>query len=519
MMSFRNEELRPILQQQDAIENGNDDEAESIGREGGLSASYGATDADGGQESDSTSADDAASTSLTDPNGENAEGTRNNNGSQPTTDGPPTNDLPEARDGTIGSLTRRLRCLFAAITWPIVPLGTLAAFALLWVLYTASSVDLRRTCSHPLHLYAVASLVLVAYIPQHAHVRAQLFNYSRERDGPIRPIRVRMYDQVFHTVCILYVYAGVSLIQTCHEDVVQTTPGMEDLNNDYSDTPFDASSGSSSSSSNTQASAPATNTCAATCPNLYQALSIYVAALEMFTMALILPLLFLPCIYLWFLRRATADAEAMSHLRGHFGGDSSSSSRANAVRTCEVLDSLEHVRFVHADSDAHDGREGATKIVTVETSYGSSEEGHGNSTSGATNYYDDDNGAKECCICMCEFEVDQECVAATSYNTDDDQSPTAQSRSLLGPLLGLPPPVLDERARADDKGAIVRTRCGHIFHKECLAGWVAGQWQLDPSMERQDGRSRSQILREQPARQTCCPLCREDMRSSTSSSV
>ena len=54
------------------------------------------------------------------------------------------------------------------------------------------------------------------------------------------------------------------------------------------------------------------NSCAATCPNLYQALSVYVAMLEMFTFALILPLLFLPCIYLWFLRRATAEAEAFA---------------------------------------------------------------------------------------------------------------------------------------------------------------------------------------------------------------
>ena len=58
-----------------------------------------------------------------------------------------TADMEEtSRDGAIGTLTRRLRCLFSTITWPIVPLGTIVALALLWVLYAASSLDLRRSC-------------------------------------------------------------------------------------------------------------------------------------------------------------------------------------------------------------------------------------------------------------------------------------------------------------------------------------------------------------------------------------
>ena len=110
----------------------------------------------------------------------------------------------ETRDGAIGTLTRRLRCLFSTITWPIVPLGTIVALALLWVLYAASSLDLRRSCSHPLHWYALASLILVAYIPHHAQVRSHLFNYSRERDGPIRPARVRIWDQGKYLLYLAY---------------------------------------------------------------------------------------------------------------------------------------------------------------------------------------------------------------------------------------------------------------------------------------------------------------------------
>jgi hypothetical protein len=90
----------------------------------------------------------------------------------------------DTRDGAIGTLTRRLRCLFSTITWPIVPLGTIVVLALLWVLYAASSLDLRRTCSHPLHWYALSSLILVAYIPHHAQVRSHLFQYVRERVLP-----------------------------------------------------------------------------------------------------------------------------------------------------------------------------------------------------------------------------------------------------------------------------------------------------------------------------------------------
>ena len=47
--------------------------------------------------------------------------------------------------------------------------------------------------------------------------------------------------------------------------------------------------------------------------------------------------------------------------------------------------------------------------------------------------------------------------------------------------------------------AMVRTKCGHIFHKKCLAGWIGGRW--DP----QDRRRRR-------ARRTNCPLCREELK-------
>jgi hypothetical protein len=165
-------------------------------------ASYGAVSVNNSNET-TQSASAAASTTN-----DEAQATAAPEGETPDEESATTDE--ETRDGAIGTLTRRLRCLFSTITWPIVPLGTIVALALLWVLYAASSLDLRRTCSHPLHWYALASLILVAYIPHHAQVRSHLFHYSRERDGPIRPARVRMYDQFFHSVrlCSTFGYLG-----------------------------------------------------------------------------------------------------------------------------------------------------------------------------------------------------------------------------------------------------------------------------------------------------------------------
>ena len=58
---------------------------------------------------------------------------------------------------------------------------------------------------------------------------------------------------------------------------------------------------------------------------------------------------------------------------------------------------------------------------------------------------------------------------------------------------------------------IVRTRCGHIFHKECLSGWVGGRWQLNAQGGNNDGDETGTDSRRR-ARQTQCPLCREDLR-------
>eukprot|EP00537_Pseudo-nitzschia_pungens_P011556 CAMPEP_0172396656 /NCGR_PEP_ID=MMETSP1061-20121228/26365_1 /TAXON_ID=37318 /ORGANISM="Pseudo-nitzschia pungens, Strain cf. pungens" /LENGTH=520 /DNA_ID=CAMNT_0013128587 /DNA_START=219 /DNA_END=1778 /DNA_ORIENTATION=- len=344
----------------------------------------------------------------------------------------------EPRDGSIGNLTRRLRCLFRAITWPIIPLGTVVTLAFLWVMYAASSLDLREYCSHPLHSYAFTSLVLVAYIPYHSQVRSRIFHYSRERDGPMRPARVRMYDQFFHTVCLLYVYTGVTLIQSCRADVVDRN--LIDIANSDLTLPNEGP----------------LNTCQATCPNLYQALSVYVATLELFTFALILPLLFLPCIYLWFLQRATEEAEELQDRLQEVDALLSN----GGITTGEILDSLEVVKMVSRPATGSSPRNtsnDANEDPVIEEELGSQQLWILPDAAKLNECIGVMCDVKECCICMSEFDVEVQ---------EDDKGQDTSLREEDN----------DGDRYLDENEIIVRTRCGHIFHKECLKGWVGGMW-------------------------------------------
>jgi hypothetical protein len=423
---------------------------------------------------------------------------------EPTENDPPTSGQGEqaededsvdgtedTRDGAIATLTRRLRCLFSTITWPIVPLGTIVALALLWVLYAASSLDLRKSCSHPLHWYALASLILVAYIPHHAQVRSHLFQYRRERDGPIRPARVRMYDQFFHTVCLLYVYTGVTLIQTCREDIVTGEDAMSIAGSELAmpnDGPL--------------------NSCQATCPNLYQALSVYVATLEMFTFALILPLLFLPCIYLWFLRRATAEAEAFAQLQDRLQEEEALLNNGGVTAT-EIIENLENVKLVsrtQVDKN-NDKNSGDVEHEIWLLPYSATDASIGMKSD-----------VKECCICMSDFPVQNEADLEDGlfedrgndkHNNSQNNNKKKKKENSIDPSTNSD---IDESSVNLKECVIVRTKCGHVFHKECLSGWVGGRWQINPNNNTSTNEDSSQDRRRRRARQTCCPLCREDLR-------
>jgi len=200
---------------------------------------------------------------------------------------------------------------------------------------------------------------------------------------------VRLYDQFFHTICILYVYGGVTLMQSCQQD---NTP-LVALHN-------------------------ATNVCDATCPHLYAALDVYVTMLELFTLSLILPLLFLPCIYLWILRRASTEGgnfwqESLEESEDLFG-------QSPRISAAELMDSLERVKFIQRGDD-----------VAIQSGLGES------SSSSSSNV------VKDCCICMSDFLIQS-----------DEEAP-------------------------EENDTIVRTKCGHVFHTACLGSWVGGRW--DPT--------------------------------------
>jgi len=334
------------------------------------------------------------------------------NGTQQEEDSDDDNDDNDDEEDTITSLTRRLRCMFGIITWPIVPLGTLVALALVWMLY-ASLQDMDKSCSHPLHAYATASVILCCYAPLHTHLRSRLFSYNREVDGPQRPVHVRQFDQCFHTLTLVYVYMGIMLVQTCRSD----------NDNDVS-------------------------TCAATCPNLFPALRLYVTTIELFTLSLVLPLLCLPCIYLWFLQRATADAEALSILQDRLRDEEALRRNGNAH---EILQQLQDVKLM-VDPRTIDGR------IVLMLPHDSND----------LSMAKDANDIKECCICMETFAIQND-IETGQLN--------------------------------DDEAIVQTTTCGHVFHKRCIASWVGGRWE-----------SNDESSNSRRARRTTCPLCRNDLR-------
>ena len=360
-------------------------------------------------------------------------------GSAESMDEHPSGPYDEAVEDVVTSLARRVRCLFSIITWPIVPLGTTASLALGWLIYASAVLDVGKECSHPLHWYAIMSLILVLYAPYHGRIRSLLFNYHRDRSSE-RPPGMRRYDQLFHTLALIYVYAGITLVQTCRDDVSVLDPDTDGTGNN---------------------SALATNTCAATCPNLFMALRVYVATIEIFTFSLILPLIFLPCLYLYFIRRTMQDAESLAVLQDRFR-EEEALLRNGGVTEQEIMDQFEKVHLV---VDPH-GTDDRRILVVPDENRGNLEKAQ-------------ECSSKECCICMESFTIQEDEEAGDSSG--------------------------------DESLQIIRTKtCGHLFHRRCMASWVSGGWQQSSnSNSSSDGGSRESSRR---ARRTTCPLCRRDVR-------
>jgi preprotein translocase subunit YajC len=184
----------------------------------------------------------------------------------------------------------------------------------------------------------------------------------------------------------------------------------------------------------------------------------------MFTFALILPLLFLPCVYLWIIRRASAEAEAFSQFQERLE-EEEALLNSGGLTAQEIIDSLEEVKLVSTDQE---------QVLLLPLS----------STSGDASM--DGGNTRECCICMSEFVVQQQGDIETGASYQNPSEPLAE------------------------ENIMVRTKCGHIFHAACLAGWIGGRWEPNRQPNQQGDEGSSSLRRF--ARRTCCPLCREDLK-------
>jgi hypothetical protein len=342
-----------------------------------------------------------------------------------------------------------------------------------------------------------------------------LFGYHRDMDGPARPLAVRRYDQLVHTLALLYVYAGMTLDQTCREDVsVNMLSHFVPNNND------DVSTGSSSESVLNPSAMKellldshdndSINSCQATCPNLYPAVAAYVLSLEVLCWSLLVPLLCLPCIYLWFLRRASNQAHSLADFHDRLREDDEDVRRNGNILAETVMAQLQDVKLVRVynDHDLNDGKDldegnASDKVVIVPSGVSDTAQGK------------DSNGVIECCICMSDFVIqesaDIDIETGVTANLEDAKAGTASTTDTIKtgattPSLALPLPqsaVLSE-AETDHDDIVQSKKCGHIFHKHCMASWVGGQWRGASLVTGEDSPRR--------ARRTTCPLCRNDLR-------
>jgi hypothetical protein len=289
------------------------------------------------------------------------------------------------------TMMHRVRCMFGALTFPIPPLAAavvltmfyflgvaylpfeVKAFTALWNGMDAADFPDLPTCAHPLYPYSAATVVAFAYAMRHDAVRTRFFTNDRAR---------RLYDKCVQGMALFYVYMGILLKQTCTDDV---PPGQT------------------------------VDSCVATCPHVTAAFSLYVLALECFSVAIFVPLLLLPCVYVWFVRRGThrqlTTARSSPPRGASTGTISAATTTITSRRMQRVLDGLAAIQVVaNADSTASP----LTAILT------------------GSNGNDDDGERiplqnKECCICMADLT---------------------------------------------DANVVRIKNCGHVFHKECLSHWV-----------------------------------------------
>jgi hypothetical protein len=327
----------------------------------------------------------------------NGSSTDSNQGDAPTTAGSDNdnanNEAVEEEDEDwenilntedVTQLTTRLRCLFALLTCPIVPLAATLTLLLLWVLYSALLLDWGLPCDEPLRLYALLSAAMFAYTPHHRTVKRYLFGYWRERDGPARPWKVRVYDQAYHAACLLWMYAGISW--TTHAE-----------------------------------------TCSVTSPNLYKSTRVFVLVQTIFMSILVVPLLCLPCIYLWLVRQASVIA---TNRRAR---------RRKRADPAKIMASFVQIDVLKEENQ-----------TLLE--------------------------GKECCICMCDYTEELEELAISNATTTTGGGMSVQgaaSQAFAADNRASSSGTGTGEGEGDNDKIIIQTQCGHLFHKSCIATWIS----------------------------------------------
>jgi hypothetical protein len=406
------------------------------------------------------------------------------------------------REQEILVLMNKLRCCLALITWPILPLGFLTTLALIWFLssalndYFGINKD-SNTCAQntPIMAYAWTSQAMILYIPWHYPVRQRIAACFGGTSASMTMTRtIQCFDRIAHTLAMVYVTVGLSIWHACR------------MQND-------------------------STSCRASCPAVTRAFDTYLPLLGLFTVAALLPLMCLPCIYLWLVRQATSivpDAETLAVLRQRWDPtwqpDDISGEGNNLLSRPSSHQVLQHLREVRIQRRPAD----RTLLVTaVDVEDGSAlpkilAHPHGLAAD------------LECCICMSPFEV----VDGFDCPSRSSSDRTALSNDEL---------PCSTPSKDPDRESIVQTiACGHLFHKRCLTNWIVGPARTVPrraatpaSASSTSGRddlnnvhslsaSNSRLVghlgidpesglllwphtRLLPAQRTTCPLCRTEL--------
>jgi hypothetical protein len=265
---------------------------------------------------------------------------------------------------------------------------------------------------------------------------------------------------------------------------------------------------------------------------------------------------------LWFLQRATEEADAFSQLQDRLQ-EEETLVRNGGVTTGQILDNLERVKIVAVPllptttNISNSNSNPSTSSLSQENDHESSLSSSSTTTTATTiidttdleqqqqqqiwvvPYNTSDSSAttvgvmsdvKECCICMSEFIIKTEdslCNHESNNKNNNDKTDnmieTSSDRDGVVNNNNDSCNVRDCMDNGDYSGdistcvkkepTIVRTKCGHVFHHECLRSWVGGKWTLNTNNSNENNNNQD-CWRQRKARKIYCPLCREDLRPS-----